>query len=44
VIIEELLGLAAAWWAWSRFALADPARRRDFWRSGRLAIRVGEER
>ena len=40
VIVEELLGAAAAWWAWSRFALADPARRRRFWRTGRLEIAV----
>ena len=44
VVVEELLGVAAAWWAWSRFGLADPARRRDLWRTGRLAIKVGEER
>ena len=24
VVVEELLGLAAAWWAWTRFGLADP--------------------
>ena len=42
LIIEEVLGIAAAWWAWTRFGLADPARRRDFWRTGRLAIKVGE--
>jgi hypothetical protein len=42
LIVEELLGLAAAWWAWSRFGLADPARRRAFWHTGRLAIEVGE--
>ena len=40
VIVEEVLGAAAAWWAWSRFALADPARRRRFWRTGRLEIAV----
>jgi hypothetical protein len=40
VIVEELLGVAAAWWAWSRFALADPARRQRFWRTGRLEIAV----
>lgn len=44
VVIEELLGLAAAWWAWTRFGLADPTRRRELWRSGRLAIVVGEKR
>jgi hypothetical protein len=42
LIVEEVLGLAAAWWVWTRFGLADPARRRDFWRTGRLAIQVGE--
>jgi len=40
VIVEEVLGAAAAWWAWSRFALADPTRRRRFWRTGRLEIAV----
>jgi len=44
VVVEELLGLAAARWAWTLFGLADPARRREFWRSGRLAIVVGEDR
>ena len=44
LIVEEVLGLVAAWWTWTRFGLADPARRRDFWRTGRLAIAVGEER
>jgi hypothetical protein len=38
LIVEELLGLAAAWWAWTRFGLGDPARRRAFVRTGRLAI------
>jgi hypothetical protein len=42
LIVEEVLGVAAAWWAWTRFGLADPARRRTFWRTGRLAIEVGE--
>jgi hypothetical protein len=42
VIVEELLGLAAAWWAWTRFGLADEARRRTFLRTGRLAVVVGE--
>jgi hypothetical protein len=44
LVVEELLGLAAAWWVWSRFGLADPARRRELWRSGRLAIEGGEGR
>ena len=38
LVIEELLGLAAAWWAWTRFGLRDAERRRDFLRTGRLAI------
>ena len=42
VVIEEVLGLAAAWWAWTRFGLADPSRRRVLWRTGRLAIVTGE--
>jgi hypothetical protein len=41
VVVEELLGAAAAWWAWSRFGLADATRRRRFWRTGRLAVEVG---
>ena len=36
--IEELLGLAAAWWAWTRFGLRDAARRRELVRTGRLTI------
>jgi len=42
VVIEELLGVAAAWWTWSRFGLRDPARRSEFWRSGRLTIAGAE--
>jgi hypothetical protein len=38
LVVEELLGLAAAWWVWTRFGLRDPERRRTFWRTGRLAI------
>ena len=38
VVIEELLGAAAAWWTWSRFALWDETRRRALFRTGRLAI------
>jgi hypothetical protein len=41
VVIEELLGLAAAWWTWTRFGLRDAARRRELLHSGRLTI-VGE--
>lgn len=43
LIVEELLGLAAAWWAWSRFGLRDAERRREFWRTGRLTIAVEAE-
>jgi len=32
----ELVGLAILVWAWRRFGLADPARRRRFWWEGRL--------
>jgi hypothetical protein len=42
LLVEELVGLGAAVWAWSRFGLADPARRRQLGRSGRLAIEGGE--
>ncbi len=41
VAVEELLGVAAAWWTWSRFGLRDATRRRELFRSGRLTI-VGE--
>lgn len=41
VVVEELLGLAAAWWVWTRFGLGDGARRATFVRTGRLQI-VGE--
>jgi hypothetical protein len=41
VVIEELLGAAAAWWTWSRFGLSDATRRRELVRTGRLEI-VGE--
>jgi hypothetical protein len=42
VVVEEVLGLLAARWTWVRFGLADPERRRAFWRTGRLAV-VGSE-
>jgi hypothetical protein len=42
VIVEEALGIAAGWWAWTRFGLADPTRRRELWRTGRLAIVTSE--
>jgi hypothetical protein len=32
----EVVGLAILAWAWQRFGLADAARRRLFWRTGRL--------
>ncbi len=41
LVAEEALGLAAAAWAWSRFGLADPARRRRLWCAGRLDEVVG---
>jgi hypothetical protein len=43
VVAQELLGLAAAWWTWTRFGLRDAARRRDFVRAGRLTIAVEAE-
>lgn len=40
-LLLEVLGLLAALWAWRRFELADPTRRRAFLREGRLsAIRA----
>jgi hypothetical protein len=38
VVVEELLGAAAAWWTWTRFGLADATRRRVFLSTGRLTI------
>jgi hypothetical protein len=38
LVVEELLGLAAAWWMWTRFGLRDPERRARFVHTGRLAI------
>lgn len=37
-IVLELVGVAAAAWAWHLFALADPARRRRLVREGRLDL------
>ncbi len=38
VVIEELLGLWATRWIWTRFGLRDRARRRELVRRGRLAL------
>jgi hypothetical protein len=38
VAIEELLGVAAAVWIWTRFGLRDAARRRELLRRGRLVL------
>jgi hypothetical protein len=35
-LVLEGLGLAACWWAWNKFGLADPARRRRFLHTGGL--------
>ncbi len=35
-VVLELLGLAALVWAWKRFGLDDPTRRRKLWRTGQL--------
>jgi hypothetical protein len=43
VALEEAAGLAAGWWAWVRFGLGEPSRRRAFVRTGRLAV-AGEAR
>jgi hypothetical protein len=42
-VVEELLGLAAAWWVWTRFGLRDAARRDALARSGRLSIAGSDE-
>ncbi len=36
VLVCEVLGAAALWWAWRRFRLDDPVRRDDLVRHGRL--------
>jgi hypothetical protein len=38
-LLLELIGLAILMWAWRRFGLADPRRRRLFWRTGHLVVR-----
>ena len=38
LVVMELIGAAALWWSWRRFGLADANRRRDFLRTGRLAV------
>jgi hypothetical protein len=38
VVAEELIGLAALVWIWSRFGLRQPSRRRELLRRGRLAL------
>lgn len=35
-LVLELLGVLAAWWAYRRFGLDDPARRRTFLHTGQL--------
>jgi hypothetical protein len=43
VVVEELAGLGAAFWVWTRFGLHDPSRRQVLFRTGRLAIAGGDE-
>jgi hypothetical protein len=38
VLLEEALGLLAAWWAYRRFGLADPRRREQLLRHGRVGV------
>lgn len=35
-VLLEVVGLGIVWWAWRRFRLADPARRREFVQHGVL--------
>ncbi len=35
-LVLELAGAAMVWWAWKRFKLAEPERRREFLRAGLL--------
>jgi len=39
IVVLELAGAVAGWWAWRTFALDDPGRRRELWRTGRLRQR-----
>jgi hypothetical protein len=36
VVVQEVAGGIALWWAWMRFRLNEPDRRSRFWRTGRL--------
>lgn len=36
ILVLEVAGGLALWWAWRRFGLDDPTRRQRFWRTGRL--------
>ena len=36
VVVQELAGAVALWWAWMRFRLNEPDRRSRFFRAGRL--------
>src|SRR5689334_2304301 len=38
LVVEELLGVAAALWMWTRFGLRDAERRARFVRAGRLEV------
>jgi hypothetical protein len=39
-VLLELVGLALCAWVFVRADLADPERRREFWRTGTLALPV----
>ncbi len=41
-VLLELAGAALLYWAWKRFALADPRRRQQFWRKGWLVDEKGQ--
>jgi hypothetical protein len=38
IVLEEALGALAAWWCYRRFGLADPRRREQLWRNGRVGV------